>query len=110
MHADAAIVAQLLYLAVRMSAHIRKRMNHCCSGLMCMQIHCDESMQFCGWPQLPAVNYHQQYPLNYALHMQAMQAALLGAASAQQLALERVVYDNMAAQAAADARAKVIVQ
>lgn len=39
--------------------------------------------------------------------VQAAQAALLGAASAQQLAIEKIVYDNMAAQAAADARAKV---
>ena len=39
--------------------------------------------------------------------MQAAQVAMLGAANAQQLAIEKVVYDNMAAQAAADARAKV---
>lgn len=39
--------------------------------------------------------------------VQAAQAALLGAASAQQLAVERMVYANMAAQADADARAKV---
>jgi hypothetical protein len=39
--------------------------------------------------------------------VQAAQAALLGAARAQQLAVERMVYSNMAAQADADARAKV---
>lgn len=39
--------------------------------------------------------------------LQATQAALLGAASAQQLAMEKLLYDNMAAQAAADAKAKV---
>lgn len=39
--------------------------------------------------------------------VQAMQATLLDAELSQQLAVEKMVYDNMAAQAAADARAKV---
>jgi hypothetical protein len=55
-------------------------------------------MQRWDWPSLMHADVR---------FVQAAQAALLKAAGAQQLAFERIVYDTMAAQAAADAHAKV---